>query len=44
MELGGRCRRLSRRTVQSHVSSILAKLELASRVEVAVSAHSRKPI
>jgi DNA-binding NarL/FixJ family response regulator len=34
---------LSRRTVQSHVSSILAKLELASRVEVAVSAHQREP-
>ncbi|GHJ49428.1 LuxR family transcriptional regulator [Catellatospora sp. TT07R-123] len=32
---------LSRRTVQSHVSSILAKLGVASRVELAVSAHQR---
>jgi DNA-binding NarL/FixJ family response regulator len=32
---------LSRRTVQSHVSSILAKLELTSRVELAVSAQRR---
>jgi DNA-binding CsgD family transcriptional regulator len=30
---------LSRRTVQSHVSSILAKLEVTSRVEVAVRAQ-----
>ncbi|HEU5355030.1 MAG TPA: AAA family ATPase [Actinocrinis sp.] len=30
---------ISRRTVQSHVSSILAKLNLTSRVEVAVVAH-----
>lgn len=30
---------ISRRTVQSHVSSILAKLNLSSRVEVAVVAH-----
>jgi DNA-binding NarL/FixJ family response regulator len=34
---------LSRRTVQSHVSSILAKLQLHSRVELAVSAHRRAP-
>lgn len=33
---------LSRRTVQSHVSSILAKLGLASRVELAVSAYARQ--
>jgi DNA-binding CsgD family transcriptional regulator len=32
---------LSRRTVQSHVSSILAKLEVGSRVEVALSARRR---
>ncbi|WP_144126435.1 ATP-binding protein [Catellatospora sichuanensis] len=32
---------LSRRTVQSHVSSILAKLGVHSRVELAVSAHQR---
>jgi DNA-binding CsgD family transcriptional regulator len=30
---------ISRRTVQSHVSSILAKLNLTSRVELAVVAH-----
>jgi DNA-binding NarL/FixJ family response regulator len=30
---------LSRRTVQSHVSHILAKLELTSRVELAVAAY-----
>jgi DNA-binding NarL/FixJ family response regulator len=30
---------ISRRTVQSHVSSILAKLNLSSRVELAVVAH-----
>lgn len=30
---------ISRRTVQSHVSSILAKLDLTSRVELAVLAH-----
>jgi DNA-binding NarL/FixJ family response regulator len=30
---------ISRRTVQSHVSSILAKLDLTSRVELAVVAH-----
>jgi DNA-binding CsgD family transcriptional regulator len=33
---------LSRRTVQSHVSSILAKLGLASRVELAVSEYARQ--
>lgn len=32
---------ISRRTVQSHVSSILAKLDLTSRVELAVVAHQR---
>ncbi|MDI1462090.1 AAA family ATPase [Catellatospora sp. KI3] len=32
---------LSRRTVQSHVSSILAKIGVHSRVELAVSAHQR---
>ncbi|MEU7826087.1 AAA family ATPase [Catellatospora sp. NPDC049133] len=32
---------LSRRTVQSHVSSILAKLGIHSRVELAVTAHQR---
>jgi DNA-binding NarL/FixJ family response regulator len=32
---------ISRRTVQSHVSSILAKLDLTSRVELAVVAHER---
>ncbi|MFD0594277.1 response regulator transcription factor [Catellatospora coxensis] len=32
---------LSRRTVQSHVSSILGKLELSSRVELAVQAAER---
>ncbi|MEV0453968.1 helix-turn-helix transcriptional regulator, partial [Catellatospora methionotrophica] len=32
---------LSRRTVQSHVSSILAKLSLTSRVELAVAAAQR---
>ncbi|MFD0591461.1 response regulator transcription factor [Catellatospora coxensis] len=31
---------LSPRTVQSHVSSILAKLGLRSRVEIAVSASA----
>jgi DNA-binding CsgD family transcriptional regulator len=34
---------LSRRTVQSHVSSILNKLSLSSRVELAISAHRREP-
>jgi DNA-binding NarL/FixJ family response regulator len=34
---------LSRRTVQSHVSSVLAKLGLSSRVEVAIDAHRRTP-
>jgi DNA-binding CsgD family transcriptional regulator len=34
---------LSRRTVQSHVSSILTKLSLSSRVELAISAHRREP-
>jgi DNA-binding NarL/FixJ family response regulator len=34
---------LSRRTIQSHVSSILAKLGLKSRVEIAISAHRRTP-
>src|SRR5262249_46707701 len=33
---------LSRRTVQSHVSHILAKLGLASRVELAVAAYDRE--
>jgi DNA-binding CsgD family transcriptional regulator len=33
---------VSRRTVQSHVSSILAKLGLTSRVELAVSAYAQK--
>jgi DNA-binding CsgD family transcriptional regulator len=32
---------ISRRTVQSHVSSILAKLDLTSRVELAVLVHQR---
>jgi DNA-binding CsgD family transcriptional regulator len=32
---------LSRRTVQSHVSSILAKLSLASRVELAVVTYTQ---
>jgi DNA-binding CsgD family transcriptional regulator len=32
---------LSRRTVRNHVSHILAKLGLASRVELAVNAHDR---
>jgi DNA-binding CsgD family transcriptional regulator len=32
---------LSRRTVASHVSSILAKVQLTSRVELAVAAHER---
>ncbi len=32
---------ISRRTVQSHVSSILTKLDLTSRVELAVLAHQR---
>jgi DNA-binding CsgD family transcriptional regulator len=32
---------LSRRTVQSHVSSILAKLGLSSRVEIAIEASKR---
>jgi DNA-binding NarL/FixJ family response regulator/tetratricopeptide (TPR) repeat protein len=32
---------LSRRTVQTHVSSILAKLDLSSRVEVAISVSRR---
>jgi DNA-binding CsgD family transcriptional regulator len=32
---------LSRRTVQTHVSSILAKLDLSSRVEVAISVSKR---
>jgi DNA-binding NarL/FixJ family response regulator len=32
---------ISRRTVQSHVSSILMKLDLTSRVELAVLAHQR---
>ncbi|WP_162908403.1 helix-turn-helix transcriptional regulator, partial [Allorhizocola rhizosphaerae] len=35
---------LSRRTVQSHVSSILAKLGLKSRVEIAIHAYSRAPV
>jgi DNA-binding CsgD family transcriptional regulator len=34
---------LSRRTVQSHVSSILAKLSLSSRLELAISASRRSP-
>jgi DNA-binding CsgD family transcriptional regulator len=33
---------LSRRTVQSHVSNVLAKLELRSRVEVAIDAQRHK--
>jgi DNA-binding CsgD family transcriptional regulator len=32
---------LSRRTVASHVSSILSKVQLTSRVELAVAAHER---
>ncbi|WP_155369792.1 ATP-binding protein [Catellatospora vulcania] len=35
---------LSRRTVQSHVSSILAKLQLSSRVELAVQAAERTAV
>ncbi|MBV1851731.1 ATP-binding protein [Catellatospora tritici] len=35
---------LSRRTVQSHVSSILAKVGVHSRVELAVSAHQRPAV
>ncbi|GAA2378120.1 LuxR family transcriptional regulator [Catellatospora methionotrophica] len=35
---------LSRRTVQSHVSSILAKLQLSSRVELAVLAAERTAV
>ncbi|MEV0456928.1 ATP-binding protein [Catellatospora methionotrophica] len=35
---------LSRRTVQSHVSSILAKLQLSSRVELAVRAAERTAV
>jgi DNA-binding CsgD family transcriptional regulator len=34
---------LSRRTVQSHVSSILTKLSINSRVELAVISHRRAP-
>jgi len=35
---------LSRRTIQSHVSSILAKFGLRSRVEIAIHAYRREPV